>query len=332
MKDLGRRLVVALALCTPSAPAQDKPPTFTNPIYANDFPDPFVLAHRGRYYAYGTQTRGTGFQLLESADLVHWAPRKLDFPVPWARDHYWAPEVFGRGGKFYLTYSALDPETKKHQIAIATADNPAGPFTHRAILVRGDDNEVGVIDATIALDDGGRPSLIYSEETPRRIVRRPLNADLLGVGPGVTELIRPDLDWERGVVEAPTIVRRGGLYHLFYSGGPYEGVKDGPRYAVGHASARSLAGPYKKTPAPILASVDGQVYGPGHQCLVAAPDGTDWLLYHAWDAVGEPRYGQNPSGRTLRLDRVRWDGDTPTVVGPTLIPGPAPATTLKKAG
>ena len=333
MKKLGIGWLIAMSLGAGPGPAsgQDAPGTYTNPVYKRDFPDPFVLAHGGRYYAYATQTRGTGFQLMESTDLTHWTPRPLEFPIPWAREHYWAPEVFERAGTFYLTYSALDPDSKKHHVAVATAESPLGPFRHRAILVRGDDNKVGVIDATIAVDEKDRPYLIYSEETPRRIVARPLNADLLGVAPEITEVIRPDLDWERGVTEAPTIFKRGGIYHLFYSGGPYEGVKDGPRYAVGHASARSLLGPYTKTPAPILASVEGKVYGPGHQCVVTAPDGSDWLLYHGWDAVGQPRYGQNPSGRTLRIDRIEWQGQAPRVVGPTLTPRPAPATVRKPA-
>lgn len=307
------------------APAQDAPPaTYTNPVYARDFPDPFVLPHGGRFYAYATQTRGTGFQLLESADLVRWEQRPLDFPVPWARDHLWAPEVAERNGTFYLTYSALDPMTRRHHVAIATADHPEGPFRHRAILVRGDDNEVGVIDATIAFEPDGAAYLIYSEERPRRIVARKLAADLLAVEGEVIELLRPSLAWEAGVVEAPTLIRRGGRVHLIYSGGPYQGTKDSARYAVGHASAESLLGPYRKTERPILASAEGKVYGPGHQGLVTLADGSTWMLYHAWDDQGQPRYGDNRSGRTLRLDPIRWDGDAPRVDGPSTAPRPAP--------
>ena len=32
----------------------------------------------------------------------------------------------------------------------------------------------------------------------------------------------------------------------------------------------------------------------------------------------------NPAGRTLRIDRLRWQGDTPVVDGPTVTPQPAP--------
>ena len=322
---------IPLALILASTALGQGPPTYVNPVYAKDFPDPFVLAHQGRYYAYGTQTRGTGFQLLESSDLVQWTPRELDFPIPWARDHYWAPEVFENRGRFIMTYSALDPDSKKHHVAVATADRPTGPFAHRAILVRGDDNQVGVIDAHIAVE-AGKPYLIYSEETPRRIVARTLAADLLAVEGPVTEILKPGLDWERGVTEAPSILRRNRVVHLFYSAGPYEGTKNGGRYAIGHASGPSLLGPFLKDPSPLVASVEESVYGPGHQSLIVAPDGATWMLYHAWDAQGQPRYGQNPNGRTLRLDRLDWDGDTPRPFRPTLTPQPAPALQLKKAG
>lgn len=316
-------IVAAAALGMPAESGTARGETYTNPVYAADFPDPFVLRHDGRYYAYATQADASGFQLLESTDLVHWTPRRSPFRPPWSRRHYWAPEVVRHDGLFYMTYSALDPETRKHHIAVATAERPEGPFTHRAILVRGDDNRVGVIDATVVFDDG-TPYLAYSEETPRRIVIRRLRPDLLGVDGEATELIRPDRAWEHGVTEAPTLWKRGDRWHLFYSGGPFQGRKGGSQYAVGHAVGDSLAGPYTKTPGPILAGDEGRVYGPGHQCLIATPAGETWVLYHAWDDRGEPRYGSNPAGRTLRIDRLEWEGDLPHILGPTTTPRAAP--------
>jgi beta-xylosidase len=323
-RQFGLIFILGSVLLFPGSALADDPPTYTNPVHPKDFPDPFVIAHDGRYYAYGTQTRGTGFQLMESPDLVHWKLRPLDFPVPWAKDHYWAPEVIRHNGEFFLTYSALDPKSKKHHIALATSKAPTGPFRHRAILVQGGDNKVGVIDATIFFEDNGSAFLVYSEETPRRIVMRRMRPDLLSVENEITALLHPDLDWERGVTEAPMVIKRNGVYHLFYSGGPYQGEKRKDSYAVGHASAPALKGPYQKTPKPLLETLEGKVYGPGHQCLVNTPDGRWWCLYHAWDAEGEPRYGKNPSGRTVRLDRLVWQGDVPRIVGPTVTPQPGP--------
>jgi beta-xylosidase len=298
--------------------------TYTNPVYARDFPDPFILAYEGRFYAYATETRVTGFQVMESPDLVRWTHRGIALEVPWSRVHYWAPEVVRYRRRFYMTYSAENPGNKKHDIGIAVSDSPLGPFRHLTKLVEAEEGQRGVIDATIFFDRDVTPYLIYSEENPRRIVMRALSADLQRVEAEKVELIRPDRPWERGVTEAPTLLRRNGIYHLFYSGGPYEGSKAGCRYVVAHASARSLRGPYVKTETPLLQTVEGKVYGPGHQCLVTLPGGATWIVYHAWDDQNEPRYGSNPLGRTMRIDRLRWEGDVPKVSGPTLTPQPVP--------
>jgi len=315
-----------LALVAAAEPHEDSAPpdTYTNPVWDRDCPDPFVLAHRGRFYAYATESGEKGFQVLESPDLVRWTHRGVAYRPPWSDTHYWAPEVVWRRGLFHMTYSATNPATGKHDIGVATARSPLGPFTHRAILVRGDDNRVGVIDATVFFDRDRTPYLIYSEEDPRAIVLRRLSPELdRVVGPRV-ELLRPDREIERGVVEAPTMVLRRGVYHLFYSSGWFQSNKADACYAVYRAFSRSLTGPYVKDPRPVLQTVSGSVYGPGHQCIHALPGGEHWMVYHGWDARGEPRYGANPAGRTLRIDRMVWIGDVPVVDGPTTSPRPAP--------
>jgi beta-xylosidase len=296
--------------------------TYTNPVWAKDFPDPFLLEYKGKFYAYATETAGHRFQVMESPDLVHWTHRGTAFTVPWSNEHYWAPEVYFYREQFYMTYSARNPTTGKHDIGIATAKSPRGPFTHQAILARGDANRVGVIDATIYFESG-TPYLIYSEEEPRRIVVRKMQPDLLGLEGETIELLRPDRDWERGVTEAPTLIKRNGLYHLFYSAGWYESSRREASYCVAHAVAQSLFGPYEKTGA-ILATLPGRVYGPGHQCLLTLRSGETWLAYHGWDDQKEPRYGSNPLGRTLRIDRLIWSGEKPFVEGPSLVARPAP--------
>ena len=63
----------------------------------------------------------------------------------------------------------------------------------------------------------------------------------------------------------------------------------------------------------------------GHGSTVQASDGTDWYLYHAW------RYrqmNQDPPGRVLLLDQLRWDelpdGPWPFIGTPSDTPTPAP--------
>ncbi len=298
--------------------------TYTNPVWARDFPDPFIIRWEGKYYAYATHSGPGGFQVMESPDLVHWTHRGGCFEPPWSKEHLWAPEVIAYKGKLYMTYSALNPETRKHDIGIAVAEHPLGPFVHKAILVRAGANRVGVIDTTVFFDGDRKPYLVYSEEDPRSIVIRSMAPDLLSVKDDVSALIKPDRPEEKGVTEAPTLIRRRGIYHLFYSGGWFQSYKRDASYAVFHAQARSLRGPYAKSPGALLETVPGKVYGPGHQCIITLPNGQTWMAYHGWDDQNEPMYGSNPLGRTLRIDRLFWRGDTPYMLGPTVTPQTAP--------
>src|SRR5260221_5294985 len=104
---------------------------------------------------------------MESPDLVHCTHKWTAFTVPWSNVHFWAPEVYAIRREFYMTYSALNPETKKHDIAIAVAKSPLGPFEHRSFLVHAGENRVGGIDATIYFQ-GQHGYLIDSEQEPRR--------------------------------------------------------------------------------------------------------------------------------------------------------------------
>ena len=44
-------------------------PTFTNPVFAENFPDPGVISADGTWYAYGTNDATSNVPLLTSADL-----------------------------------------------------------------------------------------------------------------------------------------------------------------------------------------------------------------------------------------------------------------------
>lgn len=297
--------------------------SYTNPVYAHNFPDPHVIRVGGKFYAYATESGKPGFQAMESEDLVHWTHRGVVFLPEWSASHRWAPEVVFHRGRYYMTYSATNPRTRKHDIGVAVADKPLGPFKDLAILVPGDRNKVGVIDTTVFFD-GGKPYLLYSEEEPRRIVARRLSENLEKTAGPPVELIRPDHPWERGVTEAPTMVLRDGTYWLIYSCGWYQSNKDDACYAVAAASAPALFGPYKKKSKPLLQTVPDKVYGPGHQCVIDLPSGETWMLYHGWDNQNQPRYGSNPLGRTLRIDRVFWAPDGPRMDGPSTDPRPVP--------
>ncbi|MCA1946863.1 MAG: glycoside hydrolase family 43 protein [Armatimonadetes bacterium] len=301
-----------------------------NPVWPHNFPDPHVVQDGDWFYAVATQKDDRGFQILRSKDLARWEELPPIGLVDWAAGNYWAPELYKRNGRWYLLFTALDRADNKRDVAVSVADRPEGPYRFVAKLARGrtvNDNPGdpnGVIDGTL-YDEGGRTYLLSIRETPPRSI------EIVEVS---TDLTRPlgrpkpilfaDRPIERGILDAPTLVRHQGRYWLFYSGGWFQSWKRDACYHVGVAVADSLMGPYRKLDKPILETLPGKVYSPGHQCLLRLPSGEWWIGYHAWDAEGEPMYGHNPRGRSFRLDRLQWTPGGPRVLGPSVDPIPAP--------
>ena len=71
----------------------------TPALYAGYFADPFVLWHRGLYYAYGTGLHGRAgeraFEVLSSPDLHTWSSHGGAL-LPYTDEplEYWAPELW----------------------------------------------------------------------------------------------------------------------------------------------------------------------------------------------------------------------------------------------
>ena len=101
------------------------------------------------------------------------------------------------------------------------------------------------------------------------------------------------------------MLKRRGRYWQMYSGGSFAE----PGYAIGLASADRPDGLWRKDPRnPILRGA-GRLRGPGHHCVVMAPDGvTPYAIYHA-RVPGR-------AGRVVCLDRLWWTGDRPVIGGP----------------
>jgi GH43 family beta-xylosidase len=112
-------------------------------------------------------------------------------------------------------------------------------------------------------------------------------------------------DWH--TLEGPFVCQRQGRYVLFYSGGNWEE----PTYGVSWAVADHPLGPWHEEPEvePLLHTVPGHVIGPGHNSVVAGPDGQDVMVYHAWDP--------KRTARRMCIDPVRWTTTGPVVDGPT---------------
>src|SRR5689334_21671648 len=79
--------------------------TFTNPVYARNFPDPGVIHIDGTWFAYGTNDATANVPLLTSTDLAHWTGAGDVLPEvgSWATlGNTWAPEVVGTAAGKYV--------------------------------------------------------------------------------------------------------------------------------------------------------------------------------------------------------------------------------------
>jgi beta-xylosidase len=284
-----------------------------------NFPDPFVVAHDGEYFAYATNGGGGSVQLARGRSLGQLrlsAPALSQLPAWGAPNKTWAPSVLPRAGYWVMYYSVQDRRSGGTCISRAVAFSPAGPFTDTStgpFLCQSG----GSIDPSPFVDADGTPWLVWKAEQffsggTRTIYSQQLTPDGLGlVGPAVP-LIHADQGWETGVVEGPSMVLAGDRHLLLYSGGNWNSAG----YAVGYAVCDGPAGPCTKPMnGPVFRGGDG-LSGTGGQEPFVDLYGKLRMVFHGWAGaeIGYP----NPrrayladldlSGTAPRATRVRIGG------------------------
>jgi hypothetical protein len=331
-------LALVLAGCQAAGPppAPDAPRAATGSSLG-DVPDPFVLVEGTSLYVYATNGQGRNVQLLVAdarearPDGVHparlaWTALPDALPVlpSWARGgSTWAPEVVRLESTLLLYYTARDRRTNRQCIGVALGTRPEGPFADaraEPLLCQEPD---GTIDASPLLVDGRVVLYVKSDGNccgrGTALHAQALTPDGLALdGPAVALLRNDPATWEGDVVEAPTMLVRGGRHVLFYSGNAYAGG----RYGVGAAVCDGAFGPCRRLAGaqPLLRSRADSVPpldGPGHQALFRLGS-VDWIAYHAWEVTATGGRGRR---RFLHIDRLDWPADgVPVVRGPTPVP------------
>jgi len=293
-------------------------------IYPHYFADPFLWRHGDEYFAIGTgPEEATGhrppgalvFPLLHSRDFITWEPagEALEPPDPALGTNFWAPEVAFAHGRFWLYYSVGHGD-KRHQIRVASSIHPLGPYrdVRREPLVapldlpfaidphpfRDEDGTWYLFYARDALDTGtppgsARPGTVLAMDRLPAMDRTAGEEKII---------LRARHDWQRFMadrpmygglydwhtLEGPFVRRHDGRYYCFYSGGRWED----DTYGVDYAVASEVTGPWSdagnEAGPRVLRTVQGgasPLIGPGHNSVVTAPDGVDYLAYHAWDSA-----------------------------------------------
>ncbi|HNT35536.1 MAG TPA: family 43 glycosylhydrolase, partial [bacterium] len=125
--------------------------------------------------------------------------------------------------------------------------------------------------------------------------------------------------------EGPFVIKHKETYYLMYSGNFY----GSSAYAIGYATASHPLGPWTKHQGnPILKQTD-RVSGPGHNSVVASPDGTEFfIVYHTHQSFA------GGGARQLAIDRLRFVekqeslDELEVVAGPSVLTQPLPSGAL----
>jgi beta-xylosidase len=300
-------------------------PSFTNPVYKSDFPDPHVILVEDMYYAYAT-TNGSSINIrvMRSPDLVNWEELGDALPAlpKWSvlnSGYTWAPGVMQIEDQFVMYYVARDKEIDRQCIGVATSDDPDGPFTdpnEEAIICQGDLG--GSIDAYPFRDDDGKLYLFWKNDgnccnLEVALWAQELSPEGLALVGEPVKLIVRDQPWERPLIENPAMVKHNDNYYLFYSGNWWESHE----YAVGYAVCETVLGPCEKPLSEPWFQYEAPVMGPGGESFFMDTKGNLWMAYHAWTGanVGYPN-----GKRSLHIDLITFEGDKPVTNGPSSTP------------
>ena len=305
-------------------PTELSGPSFTNPVYKFDFPDPHVILVDDTYYAFSTNTFPANIPALTSTDLVQWESIGDVLPAlpKWSVlnfSYVWAPSVIQIEDKFVMYYVARDKEIDKQCIGVAVSDNPAGPFTDpndKAFICQGDLG--GSIDAYPFRDDDGKLYLLWKNDgnccgLEVALWVQELSPDGMTLVGEPVKLIVRDQPWERPLIENPAMIKNGDRYYLFYSGNWWESHE----YAVGYAVCETVTGPCEKPLTEPWFKFKPPVMGPGGEAFFTDTKGNLWMAYHAWTGAN---VGNSIGDRSLHIDLVTFEDDKPVTNGPSSTP------------
>jgi beta-xylosidase len=305
-------------------PTELSGPSFTNPVYNFDFPDPHVILVGDTYYAYSTNVYPFNIPAITSTDLVHWESFGDVLPAlpKWAVPNFeyaWAPGVIQIEDKFVMYHVAREKEIDKQCIGVAVSENPGGPFTdpnEEPFICQADLG--GSIDAYPYRDDDDKLYLFWKNDgnccgLQVALWVQELSPDgLTRLGEPVKLIVR-DQSWETPLIENPAMVRQDDRYYLFYSGNWWESHT----YAVGYAVCETVTGPCEKPLDKPWFEFKPPVMGPGGESFFTDRKGNLWMAYHAWTGA-DVGY---PSGkRSLHIDLVTFEDDKPVTNGPSSTP------------
>jgi arabinan endo-1,5-alpha-L-arabinosidase len=329
---------VALAVMAIGMTAQVAPPatspTLNDRLQGDIAPthDPVIIREGDTYHVYSTGLGDGPDRIIAhrvSRDLVHWtkAPAPLAALPDWAicaipgATNAWAPDISRVGGRYRLYYSVSTFGSNRSAIGLLTSPtlDPARPgygWRDEGLVVmstRTDD--YNAIDPNLVVARDGRQWLALGSfwSGLKLFALDPATGKPRAGTAPISIARRPAPAGAPAPVEAPFIIDHGGWYWLIAS---YDYCCKGnaSTYYTVIGRARDVTGPYLGKDGSAMMRGGGTILlradlpekqrfrGPGHAGHLRDDDGTDYLVYHAYDreAKGAP---------TLRIARLRWGAD-----------------------
>ena len=268
--------------------------TYLNPIFAGDHPDPSILRDGADYYmTFSSFDAYPGLVIWHSRDLVNWEPVG---PALFRNvGSVWAPDLVKHGNRYYIYFPGISPNRSNYVI---WADDIRGPWSEPIDL------EIGQIDPGHAVGPDGTRYLFLSGGQLVQLAADGLS--VVGAPKKVYSGWRYPEDWivEGFAQEGPKILKRGDYYYMVLAEGGTAGPPTG--HMVVAARSKTIEGPWENSPYnPVVRTVSRgeHWWSKGHGTLVEAPDGTWFLVYHAYEN------GFYNLGRQTLLEPVEWTAD-----------------------
>jgi len=306
--------------------------------------DPVIIRQDNTYYVFCT---GRGISVFSSTDMKSWkkvepvfskAPQWAVDAIPGFTGHIWAPDISLFNGEYYLYYSvsAFGKNTSCIGLATNKTLNPLDPaykwIDHGKIIqsIPGVTNW-NAIDPNLIVDDKGTPYLCFGSFWDGiKLVKlspdaKSIDENINSIPTIATRKAEPGMknppavddnpvDAGGNAIEAPYIFKKGGYYYLFASiDYCCKGINSTYKMIVGRSE--KVTGPYTDQTGKLMSQGGGTIllqgdenwHGVGHNA-VATFDGTDYLVFHGYDAndEGKPK---------LRIEKLDWDAnDWPKVL------------------
>ena len=295
--------------------------------------DPVIIREGGLYHVYSTGLGDGDGRIIAhrvSTDRVHWqaAPTPLPALPDWAKraipgaTNAWAPDISYVGGRYRLYYSVSTFGSNRSAIGLLTSPtlDPARPgygWRDEGMVVRSNPSgDFNAIDPNFIRDRDGRQWLALGSfwSGLKLFALDPATGKPARPGEAPVSIARrPAPAGAAAPVEAPFLFDHGGWYWLVAS---YDYCCKGnaSTYYTVIGRSRAITGPYLGKDGSAMMQGGGTLLlaadlpekqrfrGPGHAGHMRDADGTDYLVYHAYDR-------ENKGTPTLRLARLRWGAD-----------------------